>query len=81
MISINKVYTGYDDNREAQLRYDWNSLLCDDDEMKVSRYSRQYFPDASDYVKYLQDFAKRFELNIKYQTRAISVKRDSNQGI
>ncbi len=68
LISINKVYTGYKE-REAQLRYDWHSLLCDDDEISFTRYSRRYFPDSDDYVKYLQDFADHFQLNIKYETR------------
>ena len=43
MISINKIYTGYD-NPEARLRYDWNSLLCDNPQLLVRNYSSLYFP-------------------------------------
>ena len=38
LISINKVHTGYT-QRSAQLRYDWNSLLCDDDSFHFQRYT------------------------------------------
>ncbi|NEO77106.1 NAD(P)-binding domain-containing protein [Moorena sp. SIO4G3] len=74
LISINKVYTGYKE-REAQLRYDWHSLLCDDDQMSFTNYSRRYFPDAGDYVKYLQDYAERFELNIKYEAKVAKISK------
>ena len=45
LISINKVYTGFDDP-EMNLRWDWNSLLSDDDEMLLKNYTGKYFPDA-----------------------------------
>src|SRR5436853_6120308 len=32
LLSINKIYTGYQ-NRDVQLRYDWNSLLCEDERL------------------------------------------------
>jgi cation diffusion facilitator CzcD-associated flavoprotein CzcO len=74
LISINKRHTGYSD-RQARLRYDWNSLLCDDPDMVFTRYSRRYFPDADDYVRYLTEFARRFQLNIKYGVRAAHITR------
>ncbi|MEZ6090546.1 MAG: NAD(P)-binding domain-containing protein [Pirellulaceae bacterium] len=43
LISINKVHTGYTDRR-AQLRYDWNSLLCDDDSFSFQNYTDEYYP-------------------------------------
>ncbi|MGB7347694.1 MAG: NAD(P)-binding domain-containing protein [Pirellulaceae bacterium] len=67
LLSINKVHTGYTD-REAQLRYDWNSLLCDDDEFAFTKYSKEYFPSSKLYARYLCDFAERFDLNIQYNT-------------
>ena len=42
LISINKVYTGYDDP-EINLRWDWNSLLSDSEEMLFKHYSKRYF--------------------------------------
>ena len=64
IISINKVYTGYEDS-EVNLRWDWNSLLSDSKEMLFKNYSREYFPHTDDLVRYLHDFAKHFSLKIK----------------
>src|SRR5436190_22088699 len=43
LISNNKVYTGFDDP-ELNLRWDWNSLLSDSEEMLFKHYSKEYFP-------------------------------------
>ena len=43
MISINKPHTGHDDP-ELTLRWDWNSLLSDDPELRFTRYTGRYFP-------------------------------------
>ena len=45
LISINKIYTGYDDP-ETNLRWDWNSLLSDDPDLLFRRYSDRYLPNA-----------------------------------
>ena len=77
LISINKTYTGYADGQEVRLRYDWNSLISDEQaEMSVGRYTRRYFPDAGDYVRYLQDYADHFALNIRYGTRVTGISKD-----
>jgi len=73
MISNNKVYTGYTDP-EINLRFDWNSLLGDTDEMLFKHYSESYFPKADDMVRYLEDYAKHYELKIRY---GVKVKRIS----
>ncbi len=72
MISINKIYTGYD-NPETRLRYDWNSLLCDNPELVVRNYSTLYFPRTSEYKRYLEDFALHYQLNVSYQTHITEV--------
>ena len=77
LLSINKLYTGYDD-AELNLRWDWNSLLCDDKDFSFRNYSKEYFPDASDLVSYLQDFARKYELNIACNREVKRVKRDEN---
>lgn len=64
LISINKVYTGYED-REINFRWDWNSLLSDSEKMLFKHYSRDYFPNTNDLVRYLNDFATQFNLKIK----------------
>ena len=74
LISINKVYTGYDDP-EVNLRWDWNSLLSDDETMRLPHYSKRYFPNADDLVQYLDDFANHFALKIRYDTRIVNVRK------
>lgn len=76
LISINKVYTGYN-NPEINLRWDWNSLLSDSEKMLFKYYSKRYFPDAKDLVKYLGDFATHFNLKIKYGVRVVRIAKDN----
>lgn len=73
LLSINKVHTGYKD-REAQLRYDWNSLISDDPEFAFTQYSGEYFASANTYAKYLRDYAQKFGLKIQYNTRAGNIR-------
>jgi thioredoxin reductase len=74
LISINKVHIGYQD-RESRWRYDWNSLLCDEEELLFKNYSREYFPSADVLVRYLQDFTNYYNLNIRYNTKVLQVIR------
>ncbi|XP_058164732.1 FAD-dependent oxidoreductase domain-containing protein 2 isoform X2 [Dasypus novemcinctus] len=67
LISINKRYTGKA-NAEFNLRHDWNSLLSHDARLLFRHYSRAYFPDAGDMVRYLGDFAGRLGLRVLYNT-------------
>lgn len=68
LLSINKVHTGYPD-LESRRRYDWNSLLCPDEELQFVKYTSDYFPDASHLTRYLADFAQYYALDIRYRTR------------
>jgi thioredoxin reductase len=74
MISINKVHTGKGDS-EVNLRWDWNSLLSDEDQPLFKQYSQRYFPDAEDLCRYLVDFAARNHLRIRYNTEVLKVSR------
>ena len=74
LISINKVYTGYDDD-EINMRWDWNSLLRDDHAVLFKDYSREYFPPAEALVRYLGDYAERADLDIQYDTRVETIER------
>ena len=74
LISINKVYTGYDD-METNLRWDWNALLSDQEDLLFKYYSHDYFPDADALVKYLHDYAGRFNLNIKYGVKVTKINK------
>lgn len=76
LISSNKIYTGYTDP-EVNLRFDWNSLLSDDEELLFRNYSQRYFASADDLVRYLADFASRLNLNINYRTKIRQVTKES----
>jgi thioredoxin reductase len=87
LISINKVYTGYDDI-EINLRWDWNSLLNDRQEISFKNYSKDYFPNTDALVKYLHDFTTHFNLKVKYGCQVIRIAKndyfivtDSNNNI
>ncbi|BAT55378.1 FAD-dependent pyridine nucleotide-disulphide oxidoreductase [Nostoc sp. NIES-3756] len=75
LISINKVYTGYDDP-EINLRWDWNSLLSDSEKMQFKNYSKQYFPHTDDLVRYLSDFATQFNLKVKYGCKVVKITKN-----
>ena len=75
LISVNKVHTGWDDP-ELNLRMDWNSLLSDDPELLFPRYSDVFFPDAGDLLRYLADFAAKYALKVRYDTRVVRITRD-----
>ncbi|XP_069346252.1 FAD-dependent oxidoreductase domain-containing protein 2 isoform X2 [Eulemur rufifrons] len=77
LISINKRFTGKA-NAEFNLRHDWNSLLSHDPQLLFRHYSRAYFPDAHDMVRYLGDFAGRLGLHVLYNTTITYVTLDKD---
>ncbi|MCA9934348.1 MAG: NAD(P)-binding domain-containing protein [Anaerolineales bacterium] len=78
LISINKVHTG-SHSQETNLRWDWNALLADDERFMFKHYSQKYFPHPDDLVRYLNDFANHYELNIKYSTKVGQVSKANEQ--
>ncbi|MBX2798420.1 MAG: NAD(P)-binding domain-containing protein [Myxococcales bacterium] len=75
LISVNKIHTGYTDER--RLRFDWNSLLCDDAHRELPHYTDAFFPPAEAMAAYLQDFADRHVRHIHYGCNITSIdKRD-----
>lgn len=74
LISSNKVHTGYEDG-EINLRWDWNSLLGDSEDLLFRRYSTKYFPPADELVRYLRDYADHYRLKIRYGTRVVNIKK------
>ena len=78
LISINKIYTGYNDP-ETQLRWDWNSLMSDDSTMRLGKYSKKYFPPADSFVQYLADFAKQFAIKIRYNSLVTKVAKKGGE--
>ncbi|KAK3705201.1 hypothetical protein QZH41_014001, partial [Actinostola sp. cb2023] len=77
LISINKRHTGKT-NKEFNLRHDWNSLISDDESLLMKYYSKEFFPHADHYVRYLNDYAKKLELKIQYNTNIKNITRQSD---
>jgi len=75
LISINKRYTGFEDP-ETNLRWDWNSLLSDDYSLLMRDYTRDYFPPADAFVDYLDDYQRKFDLAVKFESKAVSIRKD-----
>ena len=67
LISINKRFNYYTED-EYNLRHDWNSLLSNDPSLRFTRYSTALFPPADELHKYLQDYAARLKLDVRYRT-------------
>lgn len=74
LLSINKVHTGIDDP-EVNLRWDWNSLLCDDESLRFKHFSKKYFPSADDLVRHLEAFAEHYDLAIRSNCRIVHITR------
>eukprot|EP00057_Strongylocentrotus_purpuratus_P028163 XP_011682637.1 PREDICTED: FAD-dependent oxidoreductase domain-containing protein 2 [Strongylocentrotus purpuratus] len=74
LISINKRHTGKT-NKEFNMRHDWNSLLSDDESLLMKHYSKEFFPDADTYVKYLNDYTTKLGLNVQYNTEISDIAR------
>jgi thioredoxin reductase len=79
LISSNKVHTGFTDP-ERNLRWDWNSLLCDEPKLLLKHYTTRYFPDADVLVRYLRDFAVHYRLNIRCNAHAARISRSGEDG-
>lgn len=75
LLSINKRYTGYSD-LESRRRYDWNSLLGAEAAPQFTDYSDEYFPDAGLIPRYLSDFERYHQLNVRYGFSATEITRD-----
>lgn len=80
LISINKRFTGSTDP-EFNMRHDWNSLLCDDDQFRFKNYDKQFFPHADSMVEYMADFVSRFQLKMRYNTSVKLIDKQSDEYI
>ncbi|XP_077490113.1 FAD-dependent oxidoreductase domain-containing protein 2-like [Amblyomma americanum] len=74
LISINKVHTGQE-NPEFNLRHDWNSLLSDDPSLLFKHFSRDYFPHADTMAKYLDEYRRKLDLRVQFDTEVRNVRR------
>ena len=71
LISINKKNTG-NDNSDFNLRHDWNSLLNEEEHL-FKNYTDKFYPDSKILFQYLNDFYKKNDLNIIFNTSVISI--------
>ncbi|MGH8652238.1 MAG: NAD(P)-binding domain-containing protein [Gammaproteobacteria bacterium] len=67
LISLNKCYNWFDEP-DFNLRYDWNSLLTHDHSLLFPDYTKELYPHADTMVQYLNDFARKYALDIQYNT-------------
>ncbi|XP_070561492.1 FAD-dependent oxidoreductase domain-containing protein 2-like isoform X1 [Ptychodera flava] len=74
LISINKRFNPFPEH-EYNMRHDWNSLLSDDRDLLFTKYSKELFPSADDLVRYVNDFASKLKINIKYNTRVKEISK------
>ena len=89
LISINKRYTGHEEdlpkrNPEFNLRHDWNSLVNDEESggkgLLFTDYSKEFYPPASTMLTYLRDFARLYDLRIRYHEEVYDIMRSSDAG-
>lgn len=71
LISINKKNVG-NDNPEFALRHDWNSLI-DISGARFTEKTDEYYPDREDLVDYMNEFAIRHKLTIKFNVNIIQI--------
>jgi thioredoxin reductase len=75
LLSINKRFNLFPEP-DFNLRHDWNSLLSDDPALLFTRYSAELYPSADALYRYLNDFAARFHIHVRYNTAVCRVERD-----
>ncbi len=60
-------------NKGKNLRFDWNSFLGDSKSFRD--YSEDLYPSADDYLKYVEDFVKRKDLNIRFNYEVYKIEK------
>lgn len=73
--SFNKRFNWFPEP-EYNLRFDWNSLLTHDYSFQFRNYTKELYPLADTVVKYINDFAQHFGINIQFDTRITHIARD-----
>uniref|UniRef100_A0A2C9M5T0 FAD/NAD(P)-binding domain-containing protein n=1 Tax=Biomphalaria glabrata TaxID=6526 RepID=A0A2C9M5T0_BIOGL len=77
LISLNKRNTGKV-NKEFSLRHDWNSLLSDDDDLLFTKYSREIFPHADLLLQYMNDYQRKLNIKVQFNTNIQNIHSVSN---
>lgn len=79
LISINKNHNIFPEE-EFNMRHDWNSLLCDNPDLVFGKYTDDLFPHTDFLVKYMEDFAEYYNLNIEFGTTVTRVSKKEGGG-
>ena len=78
MLSWTKPFTGIERTSRSYERYDWNSLLTDDEQhravMPALMDGTSYFPSRPEMQKGLETFAERTGIRVRYDCRWESTK-------
>lgn len=78
MISINKRFNKFGEE-SWNMRHDWNSLLSDDESFKFTEYSSDLYPNPKDVSRYLNDYAEKFQLRIRYNSVVTNISKRDNE--
>ena len=80
MLSWTKPFAGVEHHERAYERYDWNSLLADDNEnravMAALMDGTSYFPSRPEMQKGLETFAQRTGIRLRHGCRWESTRRE-----
>ncbi|KAK0055991.1 FAD-dependent oxidoreductase domain-containing protein 2, partial [Biomphalaria pfeifferi] len=74
LISVNKRHTGQR-NKHFSFRHDWNSLISEDESLLFTHYSKEIFPSADLLVRYFQDYQKKLDIKVKFNTEVRQILR------
>jgi len=77
LLSLNKKNNFFPES-DFNLRYDWNSLITYDSSLLFTKYSDELYPDRRDLVRYLEDFADKYQLKVRYNTAIKYITRETN---
>ena len=82
MLSWTKPYTGFDRRTREYERYDWNSLLAEDDQhrgvMTEVMDGTSYFPSRPEMERGLALFVERTRLQVRYGCRWETTRQEAN---
>ena len=73
--SFNKRFNWFDE-ADFNMRFDWHSLLTHDFSFRFKGYSKDLFPLADSFVKYLNDYREHFDIKVQFNTRVTFIARD-----
>lgn len=77
LLSLNKHQNLFPEP-DYNLRHDWNSLLTHDFSHRFPEYSQELYPPRETLVRYLEDFASKYQLKIQFNTNIGQIHREKD---